>query len=164
MAYREAEIKRFRVACGDFIGLSDVSREEWEIPGTALVPNDIPFKEGTFAVRARGISMQPLIRDGWWCFFHPDVVGSREDRIVLVEDRRDIGGPRYTLKKYHSEKAYSEDGTWHHEEIRLLSLNRSHPPIRLDQNGDYKIRGWFVGAVPQIGRVNPLRYQQLEIN
>jgi phage repressor protein C with HTH and peptisase S24 domain len=55
-----------------------------------------------FAARARGSSMEPKIDDGTWCLFHPNVVGTRQDRIVLVEDQSKIGGDRYTLKKGHS--------------------------------------------------------------
>jgi len=32
------EVKAFRFACGDFIGVGDVEKEELERPGWALVP------------------------------------------------------------------------------------------------------------------------------
>src|SRR6266853_4379494 len=128
----EMEVKAFRIACGEFIGVSDVAREELERPGMALVPQGISYAEGMFAARARGSSMEPKIDDGTWCLFHPNVVGTRQDRIVLVEDQSKIGGDRYTLKKYHSRKIHSSDGTWIHEEILLLPLNREHAPLRLE--------------------------------
>jgi hypothetical protein len=40
---REMEIKEFRVACGEFVGLSDMSRKEWERPGSAFVPDGLPW-------------------------------------------------------------------------------------------------------------------------
>jgi hypothetical protein len=126
---REMEIKEFCVACGNFIGLGDMDRNEWERPGTALVPPGIPYAEGIFAVRARGHSMEPRIRNRMWCLFHPEVVGTRQDRIVLAEDRGKIGGDRYTLNKYRSRKAFSQDRTWKHTEILLLpveSRTRAH--------------------------------------
>ncbi len=155
----EMEIKSFPVARGPFIGVSDVDRDELEKPGTALVPQGIPYARGIFTARARGSSMEPKISDGAWCIFHPDVVGTRQDRIVLVEDQGRIGVDRYTLKKYHSQKVPAADGSWMHGEIVLLPLNSAHSPIRLENDGNYRICGWFVGSVSHIQRVEPFGYQ-----
>jgi hypothetical protein len=152
-------VKEFRIACGEFISVSDVEREELEVPGTALVPQGIPYVEGIYAARARGTSMEPKIDDGAWCIFHPDVVGTRQDRIVLVEHQSKSGVNRYTLKKYHSRKIYLPDGTWAHEEILLLPLNRVHLPIRLEDEGAYRICGWLVDSVPQIQRIEQPWYR-----
>jgi hypothetical protein len=108
---REMEVKGFRIACGEFIGVSDVREEELEQPGMALVPQGIRYAKGMFAARSRGDSMEPKISDGMWCLFHPDVVGTRHDRFVLVEDQSKISGDRYTLKKYHSRKMAPGDIT-----------------------------------------------------
>lgn len=158
---REIEIREFLVACGDPVDLSDVKRELWEKPGMALVPIGIPYSDGMFAVRSWGTSMEPKIRDRMWCLFHPDVVGTRQNRIVLVEDQSNIGLNRYTLKKYFSRKIESPDGTWAHEEILLLPLNRSHAVIPLRPDGSYRVRGWFVGAVSRIHRIKPPRYRYI---
>lgn len=44
-------------------------------------------------------------------------------QIVLAQHHEtsdpDTGGP-YSIKKYTSEKAFDEDGAWHHEKITLL--------------------------------------------
>ena len=88
-----------------------------------------------------------------WCLFHPDVVGTRQDRIVRVEDLTKFGIDRYSLKKYHSEKDYHKDGTWEHSKIYLLSLNREHLRILLEPDGNYRIAGWFVGALSRIHRI-----------
>jgi hypothetical protein len=45
----EMEVKEFRIACGEFIGIGDVSRDELEKPGTALVPHGISFAKDMFA-------------------------------------------------------------------------------------------------------------------
>ena len=156
---REMEIKEFRVACGKFVGLSDLGRNEWEKPGKALVPLGVPWAVDMFAVRARGDSMEPKIRNRMWCLLHPDVVGTRQHRIVLVEDQSKNGIDRYTLKKYLSHKVYSPDGTWKHEEIWLLPLNPGYSRIRLEDDGVYRICGWFVGAVSRIRRVRDFRYR-----
>lgn len=136
-----------------------VGREELENPGMALVPQGVPCAEGMFAARGRGSSMEPKISDGAWCLFHSDVVGTRQDRIVLVEDRSKIGVHRYTLKKYHSRKIDSPDGSWVHGEILLLPLNSGHSPIRLESGGTYRICGWFVGSVSRIQCIEQPRYR-----
>jgi len=161
---REMEIKEFRVACGEFIGLSDVGWNEWEKAGKALVPLGVSWTEGIFAARARGNSMEPKIRDRAWCLFHPNVVGTRQHRIVLVEDLNKSGIDRYTLKKYLSRKIDFRDGTWAHEEIRLLPLNPGFSPIHLKNEGTYRICGWFVGAVSRIRRVKAFRYRYVPVD
>ena len=154
------EIKAFRVACGEFISISDVEKQELEVAGWAPVPDGIRFREGMFAVRARGPSMQPEIDDGDWCIFVPDPGGTRNNRLVLVEDRSRSGVERYTLKRYHSEKEQRSDGTWRHSEITLWPLNAlDHAPIPLDAHGNYDIGGWFVGRVRQISRIEEYRYE-----
>ena len=160
---REMEIKEFRVACGEFVGLSDMSRKEWERPGSAFVPDGLPWAAKMFAVRARGDSMEPKILNRMWCLFHPDVVGTRQHRFVLVEDQRQNGIDRYTLKKYFSRKIYSSDGTWEHEEIWLLPLNPEFSAIRLENDGVYRICGWFVGAISRICRVKQFRYRRVPV-
>jgi hypothetical protein len=159
----EIDIMQFRVACGRAVGIGDISRKEWENPGRALVPPGIQWSEGMFAVRSRGSSMQPKIRNRMWCLFHPDVVGTRQHRLVLVEDRRQRGDDQYTLKKYFSHKRYSANGTWEHDEIWLLPLHPGHKPWRLENDGAYRICGWFVGAVPRIHRIHRMRYRYVPV-
>jgi uncharacterized protein len=155
----EMEIKSFRIACGEFISVSDVEKEELEQPGMAVVPQGAPYAKGMFAALSRGDSMQPIIADKTWCLFHPDVVGTRQDRFVLVEDQSKIGVDRYTLKKYRSRKVYSPDGTWAHEEILLIPSNPRYPTIRLEKEGIYRICGWYVGTAARIQRVEQVRYR-----
>ena len=111
-----------------------------------------------FTLRGLGASMEPRIINGAWCIFHFNVVGSRQDRIVLVEDLSKPDQIRYTLKKYRSSKSHSSDGSWVHDEIWLLSLNPGFPPIRLRPDGNYRIRGRFVGTVSQITYVDTFEY------
>jgi hypothetical protein len=156
------EVKDFRFACGEFVGISDLEREELEKPGTAIAPPGVPYAEGMFAARGRGDSMEPRIINGQWGIFHFNVVGSRQDRIVLVEDLSKPFQIRYTLKKYRSVKICSADGTWIHDEIWLLSLNPGFPPIRLQPDGIYRIRGWLVGTVSQITYIQTFQYPDEE--
>jgi hypothetical protein len=57
----EMEIKDFRIACGEFIGVSDMDKEELVKPGVALVPPGIPYAEGMYVARAWGGSMEPSV-------------------------------------------------------------------------------------------------------
>lgn len=155
---KQMTVVDFRVACGEFISVSDLNGDDLERSGIALVPLGIPYADGAFAARARGGSMEPRIPDGAWCIFHPKVVGTRQDRIVLVEDQSKPGINRYTLKKYHSRRVDFPDGSWSHEEILLLPLNRSSSPIRLETDGIYQICGWFAGSVPELEQFVPLQY------
>ena len=67
-----------------------------------------------------------------------------------------------TLKKYRSTIAQLPDGTCFHLEIALWPLNASeHSPIPLDANGNYDIRGWFVGRVRHISRIEGYRYESV---
>jgi phage repressor protein C with HTH and peptisase S24 domain len=135
-----------------------MERELLEKPGTALLPREIPYAAGMFVSRGWGGSMMPTIRDGSWLFFHPNVVGTRQDRLVLVEDGSEISGHRYTLKKYHATKIYTPDGTWTHGDIRLVSLNPSYPEIILKKDGNYHIIGSLVGCARKLERVEPIQY------
>ena len=105
--------------------------------------------------------MEPKIPDEWWCLFHADLVGTRQNYIVLVEDRNRIGTERYTLKKYRSHKVYSPDATWRQEDIWLDPLNPDYPSIRLDPDGVYCIRGRYVGCVSEIKRVEDHRFRDV---
>ena len=87
--------------------------------------------------------MEPRIPDGAYCLFESPVVGSRQGRNVLVEltDRKDSEtGERFTVKRYESEKAASDDGTWRHTRITLNPLNSEFTPIELSADDEDSIR------------------------
>ena len=70
-------------------------------------------------------------------------VGSRQGRNVLVElsDRKDPEtGERFTLKRYESEKAASDDGTWRHSKITLKPLKPEFSPIVLTADDEDSVR------------------------
>lgn len=50
-------------------------------------------------------------------------------------------GERYTVKRYESEKATSEDGTWRHVKITLKPNNPTFEPIELtcDDEGSVQV-------------------------
>ncbi|MEO7294660.1 MAG: type I restriction enzyme endonuclease domain-containing protein, partial [Candidatus Limnocylindria bacterium] len=90
--------------------------EDWVLPsGTAPGP-------GLFVARVIGESMNRRIPSGAYCLFRHPVEGSRDGRVLLVEQESitdpDHGG-RYTVKVYSSHREELDDGTWRHVEIRL---------------------------------------------
>jgi SOS-response transcriptional repressor LexA len=104
-----------------------------------------------FVVKVRGRSMEPKIPDGSWCLFRKCPPGSREGKIVLVQFSAmgdvETGG-RYTVKKYHSEKAVTED-SWAHQHIQLLPLNSEYRPIEVEpqEAEQMVVVGEFIGVL-----------------
>jgi SOS-response transcriptional repressor LexA len=106
------------VAAGKFLENQEVSEEGWE-----EAPSDLRLTEELFVAKIQGRSMEPKIPDGSLCVFRQGVTGSRQGRLVLVEQLGGGANDRYTVKRYASEKAEREDGTWAHEKITLIPLN-----------------------------------------
>jgi DUF2075 family protein/phage repressor protein C with HTH and peptisase S24 domain len=116
-------------ACGRFANGESTEPEGWiRIVGSERLNKNM------FVVRALGKSMEPNIPDGSYCVFRQPVIGTRNNKIVLVQHYEvsdpDYGGA-YTIKKYTSRKTYREDGAWEHEAIELKSLNPDYAPIAL---------------------------------
>jgi superfamily II DNA or RNA helicase/HKD family nuclease/SOS-response transcriptional repressor LexA len=103
-----------------------------------------------FACRIIGESMNRVIPNGSICLFKPDGGGSRNGKIVLVENR-DVQDPdfnsAFTIKTYSSEKFVSED-TFYHESIVLKpnSFDRSYKDIIISKENAEEMRvvGIFV--------------------
>jgi len=100
-----------------------------------------------FIAQIAGHSMEPLIPDGSLCVFRHGVAGSRQGRLVLVENLETTGNNRYTVKRYQSTKAISDEG-WRHERIRLESLNPDYPSWDLEPDEEkYRIIAEFVSVL-----------------
>ena len=98
-----------------------------------------------FVAHIAGHSMEPLIPDGSLCAFRSGVAGSREGRLVLVEDLGARGNTRYAVKRYHSEK---QGGDWRHSRIQLQSLNPDYPSWDLETDEEkYRILAEFVRVI-----------------
>jgi len=106
------------VAAGKFLENQEVEEEGWE-----EAPADLRLTRELFVARIQGRSMEPKIPDGSLCVFRHGVTGSRQGRLVLVERLGGGANECYTVKRYASEKAQREDGTWSHEKITLIPLN-----------------------------------------
>lgn len=92
------------------------------------------FERGMFVARVQGASMEPKVPSGSYCLFRPTPAGSREGRILLVRHSGvadPTTGGHYTVKRYRSEKAATEDGDWEHTRIVLEPLNPDFGPIVL---------------------------------
>jgi len=100
-----------------------------------------------FVSQVRGDSMEPRINDGDYCLFRADVVGARNDKIVLVQHHSindlDNGG-RYTVKKYKSYKS-NKPGELN-ERVELIPLNKKHDTIVLkgESDEDFKVVAEFI--------------------
>ncbi len=131
--------RSLQVAAGKFLDNDDVEIEGWE-----EVPRDLHVLPTMFVAQIVGHSMEPHIPDGTSCIFVGGVTGSRDKRLVLVENLETSGTNRYTVKRYKSIKVQTEEG-WSHSVIRLESLNPDYPSWDLDSDQDkYRIIAEFV--------------------
>jgi SOS-response transcriptional repressor LexA len=119
-----------------------VEEEEW-----IAIPAGLRAAENMFVAHVVGRSMEPRIPDGSLNVFRAPVVGSRQNKIVLVELLGELdSGARYTIKRYTSRKAYREDGpddaAWEHASIRLEPLNPEFQAFDLEPSGLRVIAEW----------------------
>src|SRR5271165_1459640 len=128
------------VAAGKFLENQEVSEDGWE-----ETPADLRLTPQLFVAKIAGRSMEPRIPDGSLCVFRHDVTGSRQGRLVLVEQLGGGANDRYTVKRYSSEKAQREDGSWLHEKITLQPLNPEFEAWTLDPEEEkFRIVAEFV--------------------
>jgi hypothetical protein len=106
-----------------------------------------------FACRIIGESMNRVIPNGSICLFKPYTGGSRNGKILLVENI-DIQDPdfnsAFTIKTYSSEKTVSDE-TWGHESIVLRpnSFDSSYQNIIITEENAAEMRvvGEFMGIL-----------------
>ncbi|MBL7050092.1 MAG: DEAD/DEAH box helicase family protein [Nitrospira sp.] len=119
------------IAAGDFS-----HSETWEDPEQWISAGDLfarnTFNESMFIAQIHGHSMEPTIPDGSYCLFTRDVLGSRNNEIVLARKLgiadADTGG-NFTLKRYVSTKSADPDTDWVHESITLKPDNPKYQDI-----------------------------------
>jgi SOS-response transcriptional repressor LexA len=128
------------VAAGKFLENQEVSADGWE-----EAPPDLRLTPELFVAKIVGRSMEPRIPDGSLCVFRHGVTGSRQGRLVLVEQLGGGTNDRYTVKRYASEKAQRQDGSWSHEKITLQPLNPEFEAWTLDPEEErFRILAEFV--------------------
>lgn len=135
-----------RAACSKFSEWQTVEEEGWiKVEGVGKL------NKSMYVVRAKGNSMLPKIKDGDLCIFRANVVGSRQNKIVLVQhndvyDSENEGS--YSIKKYSSEKVFDKTtGEWRHEKIILKPENPEYDNIIIQDEGGFVVVGEFIGVV-----------------
>jgi hypothetical protein len=122
-------------AAGRFLDNAEVEPEGWE-----EAPMDLRLNDKLFVAHIEGDSMEPLIPNHSLCVFRYDVTGSRQGRLVLVQE-----GESFAIKRYASRKEIAEDGTWRHTRVTLESINPDGPTWNLDPDeSKYRIMAEFV--------------------
>ncbi len=128
-----------RAAATKFGDDMEVDQEGW-VKG----PGRVRLSKDMFVARVVGRSMEPKIPDGSLCLFRASVVGSRQGKLLLVEVRGATdSSAQFTIKRYTSQKIYAEDGSWHHDSIRLEPLNPEFQPLDLEE-GQFRVIAEFV--------------------
>lgn len=137
-----------QVAAGEFSESTLPDELSW-----FKLPEPYHSSSDYFVVKVTGDSMNKKIPNGSFCLFKRDPGGSRENKIVLVENfgiHDQEFGAGYTVKKYSSQKVMSDD-SWNHSEIRLqpMSYFSHYEDIVLSEGevDSFKILGVFVGVV-----------------
>jgi len=132
-----------RAAAGGFGQRQTAEIEDWiEVPaGTRMGPD-------LFVAHVIGESMEPRIPSGSLCLFRKFGAGSRNGKLVLVEDLSEPeSGERYTIKRYRSEKSITEDGEWRHELIWMEPLNPAFEPWQLTEDKPARVVGEFLAVL-----------------
>jgi phage repressor protein C with HTH and peptisase S24 domain len=108
-----------RAAAGGLGEEMESAAEDW-----VRTPEDMRIDQGVFAAHVVGRSMEPRIPDGSLNLFRLHPVGSRQNKILLIQ-RFGVTdeSARYTVKKYTSKKVSTGEDEWQHERIRLEPLN-----------------------------------------
>lgn len=127
-----------RAAAGKFGDRMEVEAQGWE-----EAPPTLRLTEDMFAAHVTGHSMEPRIPDGSLCVFRHTVTGSRQGRLVLVENYGETGDNRYTVKRYRSVKRVDED-SFQHERIVLEPLNPQFEAWDLEPDSPIRVIGEFV--------------------
>jgi len=137
-----------KAACGAFGEWQTVDEDGWvKVEGIGRLNRNM------FVVKAIGKSMEPIISDNDFCVFRANVVGSRNNKIVLVQHNNYLDSENqgsYSIKKYTSEKSFDrETGEWQHEKIILKPLNDNYKPIIIEEEDGYLVVAEFVSVLKE---------------
>src|SRR5260370_15079539 len=125
---------------------------EVEAQGWVRAPERRKLDRNMFAARVVGRSMEPLIPDGSLCLFRSGVVGSRQNKRLLVQT---IGATdssaEVTVKKYTSTKS-AHEGQWGHDSITLKPLNPEFQAMEFsaaDEHQQFRVIAEFVQVLEE---------------
>jgi len=108
-----------RAAAGSLGEEMESEAEDW-----VRAPEGVRPGPDLFVAHVVGRSMEPRIPDGSLNLFRLHPVGSRQNKILLIQRFGVLDDTaRYTVKKYTSRKVFSGEDQWQHEQIRLEPLN-----------------------------------------
>lgn len=128
-----------RAAAGGLGEEMESAAEDW-----LRVPESVRIAPDLFAAHVVGRSMEPRIPDGSLNLFRLNPVGSRQNKILLIERFGVLDETaRYTVKKYTSKKAYRGEDQWQHEQIRLEPLNSEFEAWDVDPDGFAVVAEWL---------------------
>jgi len=118
---------------------------EAEGEGWIEAPSDLRLYSDMFVAHVTGRSMLPRIPPDSLCVFRGGeaLAGSREGKLVLVENYGEPGENRYTIKRYESRKRALAADSWEHEKIILHPLNPEFEAWELEP-GRIEVRGIFL--------------------
>lgn len=107
-----------RAAATKFGELMEVEEQDW-----VRIRPPLRLSAGMFVAQVVGQSMEPRIPDGSYCVFRTPVVGSRNGRLLLIEQvGEDDIASRFTVKRY-ARVGLLREGEERTEAIRLEPLN-----------------------------------------
>jgi SOS-response transcriptional repressor LexA len=108
-----------RAAAGRLGEEMEPAAEDW-----VRAPEGMRLDSGVFVAHVVGRSMEPRIPDGSLNLFRFHPVGTRQQKILLIE-RFGVTDEtaRYTVKTYTSTKVSAGEDQWRHRSIRLEPLN-----------------------------------------
>jgi hypothetical protein len=113
-----------RAAAGCLGEEMESAEEDW-VPA----PEGLRLTPDLFVAHVVGRSMEPRIPDGSLNLFRLHPVGSRQNKILLIQRFGVLDDTaRYTVKKYTSRKVSTGEDQWRHEQIRLEPLNPEFEP------------------------------------
>ncbi len=133
-----------RAAAGRFQEDMEVEPEGW-----VEAPSSLRLSDDMFVAHISGRSMEPTIPDGSLCVFRGHVAGTRQGKLLLIQNRgTSTTGGEFTIKRYRSSKR-STGESWEHEKIRLEPLNPEFEawelePWQMDEGGPYQAVAEFV--------------------
>jgi SOS-response transcriptional repressor LexA len=108
-----------RAAAGRLGEEMESAEEDW-----VRAPEGLRLGQDLFVAHVVGRSMEPRIPDGSLNLFRLNPVGSRQNKILLIQRFGVLDDTaRYTVKRYTSRKVQTGEDEWRHEQIRLEPLN-----------------------------------------
>ncbi len=118
--------------------------EDW-----VRAPEGLRLAPDLFVAHVVGQSMEPRIADGSLNLFRLHPVGSRQNKILLIQRFGAMDETaRYTVKKYTSVKvsageSFEGDAQWRHERIRLEPLNPQFEAWDVDPEDFAVVAEWL---------------------